>query len=482
MMRKFIITVFLITTAFTLNAQDNNLATDKYAVNSDEARIVAYNFVNGNTARYDNGKHNKEEILVGELIPTNNQTSFFVFQLQPKGFVIVSANRRTEPILGYSLDNSFVTRSIPEHVQGWFNHYSNLIVAAVEQNIEPSDEIVHHWQSLTQEPLLTSIKGIPIGPLLTTQWDQWYPYNALCPGGTPTGCVATAMAQIMNYWQYPIRGIGYQDYSTPGYGVGHHQVAYNETFYQWDSMDVQHPEAISTLMYHAGTSCWTHYNIGGSGSSLVSALGGLQTYFDYSDSAYYIRRRETTYTDAEWEQLIIGNLNDSIPVLYAGGSSTAHAWVIDGYDGNNMFHMNFGWSGSSDGYYLLNIIYASWYNFSDDQDMVLSITPAYSPMSSDFQYAVDEYALVLQKEPHNPAALFYRAYAYTHLRRFDLSRNDLNDLLAIVPSHFEARLSLAVVLQELGRKQDALDNLNQLIQQHADSAVAYAARANLNAR
>ena len=96
-----------------------------------------------------------------------------------------------------------------------------------------------------------------------------------------------------------------------------------------------------------------------------------------------------------------------------------------------------------------------------------------------WQYAVDEYALVLQKEPHNPAALFYRAYANTHLRRFDLSRNDLTDLLAIVPSHFEARLSLAVVLQQLGRKQDALDNLNQLIQQHADSAVAYAARANL---
>ena len=96
-----------------------------------------------------------------------------------------------------------------------------------------------------------------------------------------------------------------------------------------------------------------------------------------------------------------------------------------------------------------------------------------------WQYAVDEYSLVLQKEPHNPAALFYRAYANTHLRRFDLSRNDLNDLLAFVPTHFEARLSLAVVLQQLGRKQEALDQLNQTIQQHADSAVAYAARANL---
>ena len=96
-----------------------------------------------------------------------------------------------------------------------------------------------------------------------------------------------------------------------------------------------------------------------------------------------------------------------------------------------------------------------------------------------WQYAIDEYSLVLQREPHNPAALFYRAYANTHLRRFELSRADLLDLLAFVPRHFEARLSLAVVLQQLGRKQEALDQLNQTIQQHADSAVAYAARANL---
>ena len=86
---------------------------------------------------------------------------------------------------------------------------------------------------------------------------------------------------------------------------------------------------------------------------------------------------------------------------------------------------------------------------------------------------------MLQHEPRNPAALFYRAYANTHLRRFDLARNDLNDLLIMFPSHFEGRLSLAVVLQQQGHHQDALDQLNQAIEQHADSAVAYAARANL---
>ena len=96
-----------------------------------------------------------------------------------------------------------------------------------------------------------------------------------------------------------------------------------------------------------------------------------------------------------------------------------------------------------------------------------------------WQYAVDEYALVLHHEPRNPAALFYRAYANTHLRRFDLARNDLADLLAAFPQHFEARLSMAVVLQHTGRRQEALDHLNQAVMQCPDSAVAYAARANL---
>ena len=96
-----------------------------------------------------------------------------------------------------------------------------------------------------------------------------------------------------------------------------------------------------------------------------------------------------------------------------------------------------------------------------------------------WQYAIDEYSQVLQKEPRNLAALFYRAYANTHLHRFDLAYNDLNDLLGVVPNHFEARLSLAIVMQQIGKKKESLDQLNQLIQQHADSAVAYAARANL---
>lgn len=96
-----------------------------------------------------------------------------------------------------------------------------------------------------------------------------------------------------------------------------------------------------------------------------------------------------------------------------------------------------------------------------------------------WQYAIDEYSLVLQKEPANPAALFYRAYANTHLRRYELARNDYRDLLAIHPHHFEARLSLAVVLQLMGHRQDALDQLNQVVEFCPDSAVAYAARANL---
>lgn len=96
-----------------------------------------------------------------------------------------------------------------------------------------------------------------------------------------------------------------------------------------------------------------------------------------------------------------------------------------------------------------------------------------------WQYAVDEYGLVLQREPENPAALFYRAYANTHLRRLDLARRDYEDLLGFVPRHMQARLSLAYVLQQMGRTTDALDQLNQTVEQFPDSAVVYASRAAL---
>ena len=96
-----------------------------------------------------------------------------------------------------------------------------------------------------------------------------------------------------------------------------------------------------------------------------------------------------------------------------------------------------------------------------------------------WQYAIDEYGLILQREEKNPAALFYRAYANTHLRRLDLARHDYEDLLMLSPYHFEARLSLAYVFQQMGRRQDALDQFNTLVEQHPDSAIAYASRANL---
>ena len=104
---------------------------------------------------------------------------------------------------------------------------------------------------------------------------------------------------------------------------------------------------------------------------------------------------------------------------------------------------------------------------------------AFNLQLKQWEYAIDEYRLVLEREPSNPAALFYRAYANTHLRRYDLARNDYRDLLTVHPHHFEARLSLAVIEQLRGHRQDALDELNQLVQQHPDSAVAYAARANV---
>jgi len=362
-------------------------------VTSAQALNVGYTFMRkGNNTRGNNvSKQAMQLVYTGQAYDSLTGTTtdcYYVFALQPKGFVIVAADDRVDPILGYSYDNNFAVANMPDHVRGWLSSYEKQIEAVVKQGATPTAETSTKWSRLRAGQSMSTRSGGSVGPLLTTQWDQWYPYNSLCPEGAPTGCVATATAQIVNYWQYPVKGVGYRDYSSPGNGIGHHQVAYNETYYQWDSMDVNHPDAIGTLMYHVGTSCGTHYNYGESGSSIESAMIGLQTYFDYTETMQYYRKTNSSFTDAQWIQLVKDNLDEDKPVLYAGGG---HAWVIDGYDANDMFHMNFGWSGNADGYYFLDVIFASMYNLSNDPEMVVGVMPAYSNLNCEFIYQVDEY-------------------------------------------------------------------------------------------
>ncbi|MEZ5071268.1 MAG: C10 family peptidase [Bacteroidales bacterium] len=285
------------------------------------------------------------------------------------------------------------------NVMKWLEGYRQQIRAIQARNLPATRAIEALWtgkasKSVSEESAVT--------PLLTTQWNQAPYVNALCPYDedygelTVTGCPATAMAQIMKYWNYPATGIGFHSYAHSTYGTL--SANFGTTTYNWSAMpNVVNSGnlAVATLMYHCGVAVEMSYNVsaeGGSGSYVVKDPYGRypdsQTcenayvqFFDYSPTIQGIFRDE--YTDAAWTGLMKAELDAGRPVQYAGFGQGGHTFVCDGYDANDFFHMNWGWGGYFDGYFLLDALNpgeggigsgAGTYN--DGQQALIGIQPA----------------------------------------------------------------------------------------------------------
>jgi hypothetical protein len=189
-----------------------------------------------------------------------------------------------------------------------------------------------------------------------------YQINAMCPGGSASGCVPTAMSQIMKYWNYPTKGSGLYSYNHTTYGTL--SANFGNTTYQWASMPnivSSSNSAVATIMYHAGVSIRANYSTSGTGAYVISALSpytncaeyAFKTYFGYKSTLQGVQR--SSYTDANWITLLKNELNASRPILYAGyGDGGGHAFIFDGYDNSNYFHVNWGWGGYYDGYFSVN--------------------------------------------------------------------------------------------------------------------------------
>ena len=231
--------------------------------------------------------------------------ALYVFE-QPKqgGFVIASADERAYPILGYNENGTFREDSLPCCLKFILEEYGKQIAEARKQNLP------RHTEKTENE----SWKNIE--PLLTSAWDQRTPFNNLCPidkytgKRCVTGCVATAMAQIMYYWKWPERGVGSHSYQTDNV-EGTLTANFGETTYRWDLMkdryDYQNgyddPEnAVATLMYHCGVALNMGYSSSGSGAGYI--VKALKNYFNYSNAIYVIQDR--TFAG------IPGNLEDII--------------------------------------------------------------------------------------------------------------------------------------------------------------------------
>jgi hypothetical protein len=301
---------------------------------------------------------------------------YYVFNINSmQGFVIVSGDDIVAPILGYSNQGSFDADHIPPHVAAWLKCYEDQIQYAINQKMTATPKITQEWElfktTSNPKPLYKAPQGV--APLVQTKWNQAPYYNDLCPydyqanDRAVTGCVATAMAQVLKYWNSPATGAGFHSYNDPRYGT--QSADFGSTTYDWNSMPLSitsSNSAIATLMYHCGVSVDMTYGVaatGGSAAYVVSSQSpvtncaeyALKTYFGYPATLHGEAR--ATYSDATWTNMMKTDLDANRPLIYAGfGSGGGHCFVCDGYDDNGMFHFNWGWQGQFDGYFQINAL------------------------------------------------------------------------------------------------------------------------------
>lgn len=313
-----------------------------------------------------------------ELLKSENtgKACYHVFNYENGGFVLVSADRRGVPVLGYSEEGEFDFVNGAPAAIAWVKQYMQQLDEIEAADQELTKEQINAWKPQNHKAGTRSVE-----PLLTTFWNQDYPYNMYCPehsqgnhGHTYTGCVATAMAQVMNYWEWPKQGKGYVAY----YWGQWDTIRFSETTYDWDNMADRYSiassqvakEAVATLMLHAGVSLNMNYGYDGSGTQTELCVNALKNYFGYRNGMVYKTRDngvpatdegfEHYYdNDTIWTRMLIEELDLSRPLIYSGRPKTGagHAWVCDGYritDGVPTFHMNWGWGGSSNGWFTVD--------------------------------------------------------------------------------------------------------------------------------
>ena len=308
----------------------------------------------------------------------NGMATMYVFNFDG-GYVIVAADDSSSPILGYSDEGSFDYESAPDGLRFMMDEISRGIATVVEQGIAATSDITLRWDNLETFGYLSANRGMPaVEPLIKVRWDQFSPYNMYAPDNCPTGCVATAMAQLMKYWEWPVTGTGEHSYNAPLFGEQY--ANFGATTYDWANMietyvngsTAAEKEAVATLMYHCGVSVNMNYEHDGSGAFSGDVPEAISTYFSYSDQAAYIQKGGNY---DEWIALLKKNLDQNVSLYYSGHSDDGgHAFICDGYDVDGLFHFNFGWGGSGNGWLLID---GESFEYSGSQAIVADFVPNY---------------------------------------------------------------------------------------------------------
>ena len=312
-------------------------------------------------------------------------SAYYVYNIgSGRGYVMISGDDLLPEVIAYADDGAFLPdEEQPEHMASFLAQVRAALHALVERG-KP-----------VEMPRTTQLRPEGVAPLLgDIQWGQGYPFNTLCPekegGRSVVGCVATALAQIIRYHQWPNQGEGICAY-TENDGTNH-RVDFSRYSYDWAHMpgqpDLEFPtqpviSALSTLSYHVGVISRMQYSPQGSGTISQFPREGLQKYFKYKKSIQLLSRMN--YTIADWMDIIATELNEGRPIYYAGASSTVgHAFVCDGYKQDGYFHINLGWDGIANGYFLLYAINpdvlgtgggTSYDGYNNYQEIMVGIEP-----------------------------------------------------------------------------------------------------------
>ncbi|MEI6694733.1 MAG: C10 family peptidase [Bacteroidota bacterium] len=374
-------------------------------VGKEKAQRVAQNFLSHNL------KINSSKFITAyEAIMDVSKSHCLMHVFKGENsYIVIAADDRTYPVLAYSNEGPIAEKGKIPAFDWWMDNLAKSI--AVESRLKSSvkQEVIAAWDFYSSnEKSAGSLKSTnTVVPLLSTFWSQEGGYNYYCPafstgpsGHCVTGCVATAMGQVLRYYKYPVQGNGSHSYSHPAFGVL--TANFGTTNYDWANMgattnpfdiDTLNRNAIAKLIYHCGVGVDMNYNPTESGAYTANVPDVLYNNFKYKRYVSYIERVD--YTDDVWTNILMENLDMHNPLIYSGhGTIGGHAWVCDGYDSPTHFHFNWGWSGTSNGmFYINNNLNSGNGDFTAGQGIVVNIVPDSSifPLCGNKKYTAQNY-------------------------------------------------------------------------------------------
>ncbi|GHV08528.1 hypothetical protein FACS1894160_2980 [Bacteroidia bacterium] len=311
------------------------------------------------------------------------------------GFIIIAADDVAYPVIGYTNEGNYEDGALPPNFKNWMEGVEKTIGRAIENQLLPSESVREAWNAYLSGQTAKLRSFSATGPLVQSKWNQTAPYNDLCPvysgnSKSTTGCVATTMAQILQYYRHPASGIRNTDsYITTTHGLPIPSLDLSHQTYNWNIMYnttgdlLASPEAqaeVAKLMYHCAVGIYTDFGFD-SGAYLYDAADALVYYFGYDASMRQLYRGYYNYE--EWTKLIIDELNVNRIIFYSGtNAQSGHSFVCDGSDDTGLFHFNWGWGGLADGYYAIDALNSGNAGtpggngtYNEGQEMIINIKP-----------------------------------------------------------------------------------------------------------